>query len=64
MEKLFDLLFMLLVIFFDAGLATLMSTSDGLDPYFFRRKIEKTRCMEEELDGEVFFPARVSIFLL
>ena len=31
-----------------------MSISDGLDPYFFRRKMEKTRSMKEEMDGEVF----------
>ena len=30
-----------------------MSISDGLDPYFFRRKMEKTRSMKEEKDGEV-----------
>ena len=31
-----------------------MSISNGLDPYFFRRKMEKTRSMKEEMDGEVF----------
>ena len=31
-----------------------MSISDGLDPYFFCRKMEKTRSMKEEMDGEVF----------
>ena len=31
-----------------------MSISDGLDPYFFRRNMEKTRSMKEEKDGEVF----------
>ena len=31
-----------------------MSISDGLDPYVFRRKMEKTRSMEEQMDGEVF----------
>ena len=31
-----------------------MSISDELDPYFFRRKMEKTRFMKEEKDGEVF----------
>ena len=36
------------------GVTTLMSTSDGLDPYFFRRKKEKTRFMKEEMDGELF----------
>ena len=37
-----------------AGITTLMSISDGSDPYFFRRKMEKTRCMKEEMDGRVF----------
>ena len=37
-----------------AGKTTLMSTSDGLDPYFFRQKLEKTRSVKEEMDGEVF----------
>ena len=32
----------------------MISISDGLDPYFFRRKMEKTRSMKEEVDGEVF----------
>ena len=31
-----------------------MSISDGLDTYFFRRMMEKTRSMKEEMDGEVF----------
>ena len=31
-----------------------MSISDGLDPYFFRQKMEKTRSMKEEMDGEMF----------
>ena len=39
---------------FGAGVTTLMSISDGLDPYFFRRKMEKTRSMEEGMDGELF----------
>ena len=37
-----------------AGITTLMSISDGLNPYFFRRKMEKTRSMKEEIDGKVF----------
>ena len=37
-----------------SGITTWMSISDGLDPYFFRRKMEKTRSMKEEMDGEVF----------
>ena len=31
-----------------------MSISDGLDPNFFRRKMEKTRSVGEEMDGKVF----------
>ena len=31
-----------------------MSISDGLDPYIFRRKTEKTRSIKEEMDGKVF----------
>ena len=37
-----------------AGISTLMSISDGIDPYRFRRTIEKTRSMKEEMDGKVF----------
>ena len=35
-----------------AGVTTLMSIS--LDPYFFRRKMEKTQSVKEEMDEEVF----------
>ena len=35
-----------------AGISTLMSIY-GLRPYFFRRKMEKTRPMREEMDGKV-----------
>ena len=38
-----------------AGITTLMSTSDGLDLHFFRRKMEKTRFMEEQMAVELFF---------
>ena len=31
-----------------------MSISDGADPYFFRRKMEMTRFVKEEKDGEMF----------
>ena len=31
-----------------------MFISDGLDPYIFRRKVEKTQFMKEEMDGELF----------
>ena len=37
-----------------AGITTLLSIFDGLNPHFFCRKIEKTRSMKEEMDGEVF----------
>ena len=36
------------------GITTLMSISNGLDPYIFRRKMEKTRSTKEEMDGDVF----------
>ena len=36
-----------------------MSISDGLDPKFFRRKMENTRSLKKEMDGEVFILARV-----
>ena len=41
-----------------ARITTLMFISDGSDPYFFRRKMEKTRWLKEEMDGEKFFPAK------
>ena len=31
-----------------------MSISDGLDPYNFCQKMEKTRCMKERMDGKLF----------
>ena len=37
-----------------AGITNLMSIFDGSDPYFFRRKMEKTRSVKEEIDGEMF----------
>ena len=37
------------------GLSILMSIYYRLGRYFFRRKIEKTRHMEREIDGKVFF---------
>ena len=53
METLFDLSFVN-IFRVGAGITTLMSVSDGLDPYFFCRKMGKTRSMKEEMDGEVF----------
>ena len=37
-----------------AGITTLMSKTDGLDPYFFRRKMKRTPSMKEEMDRKVF----------
>ena len=37
-----------------AGVNTLMSISDGLKPYISGRKMEKTRSMRDEMDGNVF----------
>ena len=62
--SIFDLYFFINFLFFSifvyvnvysvgAGIITLMSISDGLEPYVFCRKMEKTRSMNEEVDGEV-----------
>ena len=40
------------------ALSFLMSVSDGLDPYIFLRKMEKTQPMRQELDGKVFISRR------
>ena len=37
-----------------AGTTILISISNGSDPYFFRREMEKTRSVKEEMDREVF----------
>ena len=37
-----------------AGISTLMSISDVLDPYVFCRKMEKTRSRREEMEGKMF----------
>ena len=37
-----------------AGISTLISISDWLDPYILRRKMEKTRSVKEEMEGNVF----------
>ena len=37
-----------------AGITTLVSISEGSDPYLFRRKMEKTRSVKKEMDGETF----------
>ena len=36
-----------------AGMRTLMSISDGLGPFIFYRKMEKTHPTREEVDGKV-----------
>ena len=49
------LIFVIVIIYrVDSRMTTLMSISDGLDPYFFRRKVEKTWSMKDQIDGEVF----------
>ena len=37
-----------------AGIITLISISDWSDPYIFRRKMEKTRSVKEEMEGKLF----------
>ena len=37
-----------------AGISTLISISDWSDPYIFRRKIEKTLSVKEEMEGKLF----------
>ena len=36
-----------------------MSLSDGLDPYNFRRMMEKTLSVTEEVNGTVFFSSQI-----
>ena len=43
-----------IIYYVNAGITALMSIFDGLDPYFSVEKMEKTRPMKEEMDGEVF----------
>ena len=47
-----------------AGVTTLMSIFDGFDPYFFCRKLEKTRSVKEKIDGEVFISRQSRHFSL
>ena len=50
-----SLIFVYVIIYcVGAGITTLMSISDGSDPYFFPQKMENTRSVKEEMDGEVF----------
>ena len=37
-----------------AGISTLIFISDWSDPYIFRRKMEKTRSVKEEMEGKLF----------
>ena len=37
-----------------AEMSTLISISDWSDPYIFRRKMEKTRSVKEEMEGKLF----------
>ena len=37
-----------------AGIITLISISDWSDPFIFRPKMEKTRSVKEEMEGNVF----------
>ena len=46
-----------------AGVSTLMSISDGLASYIFRRKLEKTQPIRERMEGKVFFPPESAIFV-
>ena len=48
-----------------AEITTLMSISDGSDPFFFRRKMEKMRSVKEKMDGGVLIFRQIRhIFLL
>ena len=44
-------------------MSTVMSISEGLDQYIFRRKTEKTRLMWEEVDGRAFISRQSWHFL-
>ena len=46
-----------------AGKSTFRSISDGLSPYMFRRKMEKTRPMGKEMDGELFISRQSRHFI-
>ena len=48
-----------------AGINTLISVTEGLDPSIFCRKMEKARLMREEMDGKVvYFPPESAFPLL
>ena len=42
-----------------AGINTLISISDWSDPYIFRRKMEKTRSVKEEMEGKLFISRQI-----
>ena len=51
-----------IIFFVGAGKTIFMSILDGLDPFFFCRKMRKTRYKREEKDGRLFlFPAKIGI---
>ena len=54
MENLSDQFFYVLIFCVGARISTLMSASDWSDPYIFRWKMEKTRSVKEEMEGELF----------
>ena len=56
MENLFDHLFMLNIYCVGTGISTFISISDWSDPYIFRRKMEKTRSVKDEMEGKTFIP--------
>ena len=63
LENSFDLF---LCSFFCVGVGrtVLASIFDRLDPYFFRRNVERTRSVKEEMDGEVFISPKNRHFSL
>ena len=63
-EKPFDLAFYTNIYCVGARINTFMSISDGLGPYFFRRRTEKTRPMKEEMEKSVDFPPKSSFFIV
>ena len=65
MEKLFDLLFMLIIYCAGAGITALMSTSDGLDAYIFPSKDGKDAVFERRNGRRgVFFPPKSAFFFV
>ena len=53
-EKLLSSFVYVVIYYVRAGITTLMSISDGWDPYFSCQKKEDTRSVKAEMDGEVF----------